>query len=261
MNTTHRVKVEVGDDYIFCVLKHIKPLAGNSGFELEQVSIYLGKDFVVTFQETHDDIFQPLITRIETAKGRVRKFGADYLMYAAIDIILDYYLVTLEEIADMNEQIELTVLEDPDHVSIEQIHQIKRSLLFIRKAVGRLRDEIALLLREDPPYIKPTTLPYLRDLHDHAIQVGDSIESHRDMTNALLDMYLSSLSHKMNQVMKVLTIIATIFIPLTFIAGIYGMNFEHMPELSYPFAYPIMLAVCGVIAVIMLLGFRRMKWL
>jgi magnesium transporter len=170
-------------------------------------------------------------------------------------------LVTLEEIADMNEQIELTVLEDPDHVSIEQIHQIKRSLLFIRKAVGRLRDEIALLLREDPPYIKPTTLPYLRDLHDHAIQVGDSIESHRDMTNALLDMYLSSLSHKMNQVMKVLTIIATIFIPLTFIAGIYGMNFEHMPELSYPFAYPIMLAVCGVIAVIMLLGFRRMKWL
>jgi len=261
LNTHQRPKVDFYDNYVYLVLKMIRYDAERNKLDSEQVSLVLLKDMVITFQERPGDVLGPLRQRIERAKGRIRNEGADFLFYSIVDVIIDHYFLCLEDLGEEIEQLEEQALQHPEPGLVPLLQGVKRELLSLRKAVWPLREEIAGLLREEHPLVRTTTIPYLRDLHDHAIAIMDTVESFRDTTSGLLDVYLSSLSYRMNEVMKVLTIIATIFIPLTFIAGIYGMNFEHMPELHLPWAYPAILGVCVVVAGAMLIYFRRKHWL
>lgn len=261
LNTGQRPKAEMFAEHIFLVLKMIHYDDERHSLDIEQVSFILGKNFVITFQERPGDVMDALRERIANAKGLIRKRGADYLFYSIIDIIIDHYFTSLESLSDEIEDIEAEVLESPDSGSAQELHRIKRELLFLRKSVWPMREQITVLLREGHTLITLDTAPYLRDLYDHVIQVIDTIEVFRDMIAGLLDIYLSSISNRTNDVMRILTIIATIFIPLTFVAGIYGMNFEYMPELRHPMGYPAVLVTCGAIAAGMLAFFRRKGWL
>lgn len=261
LNTGQRPKVELFPEYIYFVLKMIHYDEKLRSLDIEQVSFILGKNFVITFQERPGDVMDALRDRIAQAKGRVRLRGADYLFYSIIDIIIDHYFTSLESLSDDIEEIEAKVLENPDHRSAQELHYIKRELLFLRKSVWPMREQITVLHREEHPLITPDTAPYMRDLYDHVIQAIDTIEIFRDMIAGLLDVYLSSISNRTNDVMRILTIITTIFMPLTFLAGIYGMNFEYMPELQQPMGYPAVLIICGIIAVGMFVFFRRKGWL
>jgi magnesium transporter len=187
--------------------------------------------------------------------------GADYLMYALLDAVVDHYFIVLEKLGDKIESLEEELITDPNPETLQTIHHLKRELLFLRKSVWPLRETISALERGESELIHEKTLVFLRDVYDHTIQVIDTTETFRDMVSGMLDVYLSSISNKMNEVMKVLTIIATIFIPITFIAGIYGMNFQFMPELKWHWGYPLVWVIVVAIAVIMLSYFRRKKWL
>lgn len=213
------------------------------------------------FQEKIGDVFDPVRERIRYNRGIIRKKGADYLLYSLIDALVDDYFVLLEKIGDEIDVLEEEVLERPEKETVQRIHQLKRNLVELRKTIWPLREVLSSLYRDVPPLIEKETVPYFRDVYDHTIQIADTVETFRDIVSGLLDVYLSSVSNKTNEVMKVLTIIATIFMPLTFIAGIYGMNFEYMPELRWKWGYPAVLAVMGVIAVIMVIYFRKKKWL
>jgi len=261
LNTGQRPKAELFPEYIFLVLKMIHYDEEQHSLDIEQVSFVLGKNFVITFQERPGDVMDALRDRIAQAKGHVRQRGADYLFYSIVDIIIDHYFTSLEELSDDIEQLEMEVLEKPSSSSSGQLHHIKRELLFLRKSVWPMREQITVLLREGHPLITADTVPYLRDLYDHVIQVIDTVEIFRDMLSGLLDIYLSSISNRLNDVMRILTIIATIFMPLTFIAGIYGMNFKYMPELHQPLGYPVVLILCVIIAVGMVAFFKRKGWL
>ena len=195
------------------------------------------------------------------ARGRIRKMGADYLTYALIDAIVDNYFIILEHIGEKIEDIEDTLVMNPEPETLQAIHNLKREMIFLRKSVWPLREVISRLERWESPLIDKSTDIYLRDVYDHTIQVIDAIETYRDMLSGMLDIYLSSLSNRMNEVMKVLTIIATIFIPLTFIAGIYGMNFRYMPELEHTWGYPVVFLTMFIIGILMVIYFRRKKWL
>ena len=260
LNTQQRPKIEILDDYIYVVLKMIA-IDEQNELIIEQLSILLGENFVITFQESKGDIFDPVRERIKNSKGRIRKDGPDYLIYAIMDVVIDYYFSILEKLNETIEYLDDNVVENPDSALVQQIQQLKRKLIFLRKSVWPLRELISSLTREETNLIKESTMPYLRDLYDHTIQVNDNIETFRDMVSGILDVYLSSVSNKMNEVMKVLTIIATIFIPLTFIAGIYGMNFEFMPELRFHWGYPVIWMIMITIFVCMLFYFRRKRWL
>jgi len=221
----------------------------------------LGANFVISIQERAGDVFQQVRDRIRGAKGRIRKMGADYLGYALIDAIVDNYFTILEKLGQEIESAEEEVVAEPTENTLQQIHSLKREMISLRKSVWPLRELISGLQRSESDLIKESTGIYLKDVYDHTIQIIDTIESFRDMVSGMLDIYLSSLSNKMNAVMKVLTIIATLFIPLTFVAGIYGMNFKNMPELEWRWGYAAALLVMAVIAAIMLIHFRRKKWL
>lgn len=260
LNTQQRPKIEIFDDYIFAVMKVItQDEEGN--INIEQLSLFLGENYVITFQESEGDIFDPVRERIEKSKGRIRKCGPDYLAYAIMDIVIDHYFFILEKVGETVEFLEDNVIENPDESIVQNIQQMKRKLIFMRKSIWPLRELISTLVREETKLIKDSTMPYLRDLYDHTIQVVDSVETFRDMVSGILDVYLSSVSNKMNEVMKVLTIIATIFIPLTFIAGIYGMNFEFMPELRFHWGYPLIWGIMIIIFLTMIFYFKRKKWL
>jgi magnesium transporter len=233
----------------------------NKSIETEQISLIIGQNYVLSFQEKEDDIFNPLRERIRKGKGRIRNMGSDYLAYAMLDITVDNYFLVLEGIGEHMEILEERLLQNPDKEILKEIYVFKRENLLLRKAVWPLRELISQLERSDISLIKKKTRPFLRDLYDHTIQVIDTVETNRDMTAGLLELYLSTMSNKTNEVMKVLTIIATIFIPLTFIAGVYGMNFDHMPELHWPWAYFAIMGIMGLIALGMLWYFRRIKWL
>jgi magnesium transporter len=261
LSTGQRPKFEDFEKYIFIVLKMISYNEENQSVEAEQVSLILGPNYVISFQERLGDVFEQIRDRIRKAKGRVRKMGADYLAYALIDAIVDNYFVILERLGEKIESMEEEVVGDPTERTVQQIHSLKREMITLRKSIWPLRELIAGLQKSESSLIKETTDIYLRDVYDHTIQIIDTIESFRDMVSGMLDIYLSSLSNKMNAVMKVLTIIATLFIPLTFVAGIYGMNFEYMPELKVRWAYGAVWLVMITIAVIMLFYFRRKKWL
>ena len=260
LNTQQRPKIEIFDDYIFAVMKVItQDEEGNHS--IEQLSLFLGENYVITFQESEGDIFDPVRERIEKSKGRIRKYGPDYLAYAIMDIVIDHYFLILEKFGETVEFLEDNVIENPNESIVQNIQQMKRKLIFMRKSIWPLRELISTLVREETKLIKDSTMPYLRDLYDHTIQVVDSVETFRDMVSGILDVYLSSVSNKMNEVMKVLTIIATIFIPLTFIAGIYGMNFEFMPELKFHWGYPLIWGIMIMIFLMMIFYFKRKKWL
>jgi len=261
LNTGQRPKTEVFDGHLFSVLKMIRYDETTRSLDIEQVSFILGKDYVITFQERPGDVMDALRDRIAQGKGSIRRRGADYLLYSIIDLIIDHYFISMESIGDDIEELEAQVLDEPSPALAKELHRIKRELLFLRKAIWPMREQIALLLREEHPLIATDTMPYLRDLQDHTVQVIDTVETFRDMLGGLLDVYLSSISNRMNDVMRILTIIATIFIPLTFLAGIYGMNFDVMPELHHPLGYPAVLGVCAVTAVAMIAFFKRKGWL
>jgi len=261
LSTGQRPKFEDYEKYIFIVLKMLSFSGENQSVEVEQVSLILGPNYVISFQERIGDVFENIRDRIRNAKGRVRKMGPDYLAYSLIDAVVDNYFVILEKLGEKIESMEEEVVGDPTEKTVQQIHTLKREMISLRKSIWPLRELIAGLQKSESSLIKETTDIYLRDVYDHTIQIIDTIESFRDMVSGMLDIYLSSLSNKMNAVMKVLTIIATLFIPLTFVAGIYGMNFEYMPELKVRWAYGAVWLVMITIAVIMLFYFRRKKWL
>jgi magnesium transporter len=261
MNTEQRPKMEDFGDYIFIVLKMLYYNEVKNELEIEQVSLIVAANFIVSFQEKKGDVFETIRVRIRNGKGKVRKEGADYLAYALMDAIVDSYFIILEKMGGKIEDMEEKLVADPTTETLQTIHNLKRDMMFLRRSVWPLREVISGLERTGSPLIKETTDIYLRDVYDHTIQVIDTIETFRDMVTGMLDIYLSSISNKMNEVMKVLTIIATIFIPLTFIAGIYGMNFKYMPELEWHWGYFAALFIMVIIGVVMLIYFRKKKWL
>jgi magnesium transporter len=261
LNTDQRPKMEDYSDYLFIVLKTFAYADGRDQLQPEQISLVLGPNFVITFQEGEGIVMNPVRERIRTNKGRIRRSGADYLAYALLDAVVDSYFTVLERIGETVESLEEELVQNPTPETLQTIHGLKRNMLFLRKSVWPLREVVGGLEREAPPLIGESIGLYLRDLYDHTIQVIDTIETLRDMISGMLDIYLSSVSNRMNEVMKVLTIIATIFIPLTLVAGIYGMNFTYMPELQWRWGYPTVWGVMLATTVVMLLYFRRKRWL
>ncbi len=261
MNTGQRPKMEEFDDYIFVVLKMLSFDDKKEETRSEQVSLILGENYVISFQEAAGDIFDLVRKRLEEGKGRMRKSGADYLSYSLLDSVVDNYFLILEKFGERVESMEEGLVDNPRSETLEKIYALKREMIFLRKSVWPLREAVSGLERSESGIIEKKTRIYLRDVYDHTIQVIDTVETFRDMVSGMLDLYMSSISNRMNQVMKVLTIIATIFIPLTFIAGIYGMNFEFMPELSWPPGYPVVWLVMIIIALLMVFYFRKREWL
>ena len=261
VNTDQRPKMEDFEKYIFFVLKMLYVNDKTQMIHSEQVSLILRKNFVISFQESIGDVFDVIRERIRKGKGRIRKMGSDYLAYSLIDAIVDNYFIILEGIGEKVENIEHDVVSNPKPEILQQIYNLKREMIYLRKSVWPLREVINSLEREESKLIKDSTHIYLRDLYDHTIQTIDTIETFRDMLSGMLDIYMSSVSNKMNEIMKVLTIFAAIFIPLTFIAGIYGMNFQYMPELSIPWAYPAIWVIIILVSVSLLAYFKHKKWL
>ena len=262
VNTAQRPKIEDYDNYIFFVLKMLSYDASSGEIQVEQLSLVLGRGFLLSFQEEEGDVFDPIRERIRNAKGRHRRAGADYLAYSLIDAVVDNYFVMLETMGDAIEDLEEELVSNPDQEIMKRIHKLKRNMIILRKSIWPLREVISSLQRTGSKLILESTGVYLRDVYDHTIQVLDTVESFRDIVSGMLDTYLTSISNRMNEVMKVLTIIATIFIPLTFIAGVYGMNFHHMPELEMEWLYPRgFWILITAIAIMMLVYFRKKKWL
>jgi len=259
-NTDQRPKLEDYETYIFLVMKMLTT-TDRGDILFEQVSFVLGRNYVLSFQEDATDVFQPVKDRLRGGKGRLRQNGSDYLLYTLVDAVVDRYFSVLEVLGEKIESLQEQVMADPKPETLKDIHALKRQLLFVRRAVWPLREAISGVSRSDSPYLHEATNVFFRDVHDHVVQIADTIETLREMVSASLDIYLSSVSYRLNAVMRVLTVITTIFMPLSFIAGIYGMNFEHMPELKWEWGYPIALGVMGVVAAGMLIGFRRRKWL
>ncbi len=262
VNTAQRPKMEDFEDYIFIVLKMLYKDQDKDEIIAEQVSFILGPNYVISFQEKPGgDVFDPIRDRIRNYKGRVRKMGADYLAYVLIDCVVDHYFIILENLDEKIEQLEEILLKDIKPEFSQRIHQLKRDIIFLLKQVWPLREVVSGLQRTESKLIKKTTVIYLRDLYDHSIRVIENIETFRDLLAGLHDIYLSSLSNKMNEIMKVLTIISTIFIPIMFIASVYGMNFKHMPELEWPMGYFVVLVFMGIIGLSMVIYFKKRKWI
>ncbi|MEW6727260.1 MAG: magnesium/cobalt transporter CorA [Bacillota bacterium] len=254
-----RPKIEDYEDYVYLVFKMLQ--REGKAILIDQVSIILGPNYVLSFLEQESAVFDPVKERIRNAKGRLRKSGADYLAYALIDAIVDDYFGLVEQIGDHIESVEEELVARPLPNSVHGIHILKRQLMVLRNAVWPLREVVGGLQRGDSPLFKETTLIYLRDVYDHTIQIIDTTETYREMVSEMLDLYLSSLSNRLNEVIKVLTIISTIFIPLTFIVGVYGMNFRYMPELEWRWGYPVTWLVMIGIGVGMLGYFRKRRWI
>jgi len=261
LNTEQRPKMEDYGDYIFIVLKMLYLGEANNEIEAEQVSLILGSNFVISFQERGRDVFEPVRDRIRNAKGRIRKAGADYLAYTLLDAIVDNYFIILESLGETMEETEEQLTTNPNPETLQLIHALKKEMIFLRKSIWPLREVVSGLERCESSLIHESTGAYLRDVYDHTIQIIDTVESFRDMISGMLDIYLSSISNKMNEVMKVLTIFASIFIPLTFVAGVYGMNFSFMPELKWQWGYFGILGVMALVGISLMVYFRRRKWL
>ena len=262
MSVAQRPKMEDYGDYLFVVVKMLTYDDKEEKVVPEQVSLVVGQNFLLSFQEgIRGDVFQLIRDQLRTGRGTIRKRGVDYLAYSLLDALVDGYFVILEKLGERIDNLEEELIASPRREIMEQLYQLKRELLFLHKAVWPLREVLAALERRESPIIHETTAPYLRDVYDHVVQVIDSVEIYRDMLSTMLDLYLSSVSFRLNEVMKVLTIIATIFMPLTFIAGVYGMNFKYLPELEWRYGYFAALTLMAAIAVGMLFYFKRKKWL
>ena len=262
VNTGQFPKIEDYEDYLFIVLKMLYFNETSNEIEVEQVSLCVGSNFVVSFQEEiKRDVFDSVRERLKNGKGRMRKMGADYLTYILIDAVIDSYFLILEKLGEKIEILEEKVVNEPQEQVLHEIHRFKREMIFLRKSVWPLREVVSSLDRGESKLIHESMHIYLRDVYDHTIRIIETIETFRDILSGLLDIYLSSISNRINAVMKVLTIIATIFMPLTFLAGVYGMNFKHMPELEWRWGYPLIMLVMAFIGIFMLMYFRRKKWL
>ncbi|WP_094226515.1 magnesium/cobalt transporter CorA [Methanolobus psychrotolerans] len=262
LHTSQRPKMEDYDSYIYIVLKMLWFADDDDkNVQAEQVSIILGNNFVLSFQEIEGDTFNFLRERLRNAKGRIRLMGADYLAYALLDSIVDNYFIIIERFGEIIEDLEDKLIENPSPETLQSIHDLKKEMIYLRKSVWPLREVINGLERTESPLFKDTTSVFLKDVYDHTIQVAEAVETYRDILSGILDVYLSSISNKMNEIMKMLTIIATIFIPLTFVAGMYGMNFTYMPELDWKWGYPAVWFVNILIFLSMYTYFRKKKWL
>jgi magnesium transporter len=261
MTTTQRPKTEDLGGAVFVVLRMIEYDESCPGMAADQLSVIIGPNYVISFQETPGDCFGPVRERIRNGKGRIRKLGPDYLAYALIDAVVDNYFFVLERLSEKIDDLEERLIAEPRRELLHEIHALKRSMIDLRKSVWPLREVVSGLERLDSPLIKKSTGVFLRDVYDHAIQVIDTVESFREILTSMVETYLSSVSNRMNEVMKVLTIIATIFIPITFLVGVYGMNFEFMPEIKWRWGYAFVWAAIIGSIVTMLAYFRRKKWL
>jgi magnesium transporter len=261
LNTHQRPRVEEYDDYLFVVARML--IAGKNGepFHSEQVSFVLGKRFVATFQDLPGDVFDPVRQRVEQGRGKSRRLGPDYLLYSLLDALVDNYFIVLQSIAERIETVEAVVALHPRAGDLDDVHRLRRELQYIRRNVWPLRDAVAELSRSDSPLITDDTHVYLRDLHDHVVQVIESVENFRDVLASLQDLYVSSIGQRTNEVIRVLTIISTIFVPLTFLAGVYGMNFRHFPELAWTHGYAAFWAVSVIVVALLLVFLRRRGWL
>ncbi len=260
-STNQRPKMQVFDEYLFIVLKMFKRNSKKKEITSEQVSILLGKTFVLSVQEgISGDIFDPIRNRIRSQKGKIHKLGPDYLLYSMIDQIIDNYFLLFEELGEEIEALEDAVIAEPTTETLSKIHLLKKNMILLRKSIWPLREEISGLIREDCAFVQEITKPYLRDVYEHTVQVIDTVETYREMLAGMLDIYLSSINNRLNEVMKALTAITTIFMPLTLITGLYGMNFKHMPELEIWWWYPLVLVTLGTIGILMIMYFKIKKW-
>ncbi|MFH1086303.1 MAG: magnesium/cobalt transporter CorA [Chloroflexota bacterium] len=259
LDGNQRPKLEDLDDYLYVVMRILGSNA-EGRVQDQQLSLALGRDFVLSFQEEPGGPFGRIADRLRSGWGRIRRLGADHLAYALVDAVVDDYFGLLERLDDRIEALEDTLLADADHVTLGLLSDLRTDLIYLRKGIWPLREVIGNLIHAHTDLINEVTRPYLRDVYDHEVQAIDTVEIMRDLVSNLHDIYLSSVSNRLNEVMKVLTIISTIFIPLTFIAGVYGMNFRYMPELMTPWGYPLTWLVMIAIAVTMLLFFKRRRW-
>ncbi len=261
VNTTQRPKIDEYDDYIFIVLKMLY-YDKQENIVIEQVSFVLGKNYVITFQESEGDVFDIIRDRIRLSNGRIRGLKSDYLMYSLIDAVVDNYFSIIETLGNKIEDLETELFagHSRENINIE-VQQLKREILKVRRAIFPLREITSRIVKGKHPLIYKRTITYYKDVYDHLIQVSENIDIYREMIWSLMDMYMTTISNKMNEVMKVLTIMASIFIPLTFIAGIYGMNFDNIPELHYKYSYHVLWGVMITLFIGMLFYFKRKKWL
>jgi magnesium transporter len=259
INTDQRPKFEDLDTYVHIGLKTLSYSSGRD-LEIEQASVVLGHGWVLSFEERLDEVFAPVRARLLAGRGRIRALGADYLAHALLDTIVDRYFTVVEDLADRIEDMELEVLDHPDPETLRELQSIKTELLFLRRAVWPLREVISALSRGGTDLVQQSTRIYFDDIYEHIIQIVDTVETLREMASSLLDIYLSSVSNRMNEIMKVLTVISTIFMPLTFVAGVYGMNFRYMPELGWRWGYAATWVVMLAIAGLMIAFFKRRRW-
>jgi magnesium transporter len=260
-NTKQRPKIEDFDEYIFVAMKMITFDEEAKELRAEHISFILGEGYVLTFLEDEGDVFEPVRQRLRSGKGRIRKLGPDYLVYALMDAVVDNYFAVLEDLGEQIDDVEEEVVEAPTSSTLRTVHLLKRELIFLRKSVWPMREVVNTLLRDESALVKDETKIFLRDLYDHTIHVIDTVETLRDIVAGMLEVYLSSVSNKLNQVMKVLTVMSSIFIPLTFVAGVYGMNFQYMPELQWQYGYPAVMCGMLVVAVALLALFYKKEWL
>ncbi|PYG87772.1 magnesium transporter [Ruminiclostridium sufflavum DSM 19573] len=262
LNTDQRPKIEVYDNYMYISAKMLSfdNEDEDNEFIIEQVSFILGSNYIVSFSERDTEVFEPVMKRLEQGLSRARKLNTDYLVYCLLDIIVDDYFDILENLSETIETAEDEMVSHTTEKTLLTINKLKRQVLFLHKAVWPLRDVLSSLERGESSLIKESTDIYIRDLYDHVIQVMDTTETLRDILSGMMDVYLSSASNRMNEIMKVLTIISTVFIPLSFIVGVYGMNIQNMPELNWYWMYPVLWLVMILIALTMLLYFKKKKW-
>ncbi|AAM05128.1 magnesium/cobalt transporter CorA [Methanosarcina acetivorans] len=261
LNAGQRPKMEDYDSYIYTVLKMMLLDTENEEIVIDQVSIIIGPNYILSFQEREGDVFDLLRERLKNPASRLRKGGVDYLAYGLIDAIIDNYFLILEHFGEKIEDLEDELVRDPDPDTLKIIQKYRRDMILLRKSVWPLRELINGLQKVESELITEATQIYLRDIYDHTIQVIDSIEAFRDILASMVDVYLSSVSNRMNDIMKVLTIIATIFIPLTFIAGVYGMNFDYMPELRWHWGYPVVMLSMMLLGISMFFYFKKKRWI
>lgn len=259
ITSEHQPKAEEYEDYLFFTLKMLYKIKDGE-IEYEQISFVLGRDFLLSFQEKEGDPFTSFRDRIRMDQGRVRRKKPDYLLYRLIDIIVDNYYVVLDEIGLQIEQIEDSIYENPTSKEFQKIQRLKKELIFLRKALYPLRDALSKLIKDESGFIESQNARYFSDIYDHVVHLIDSMDTYKDLTTSLMDIHINTLNTRMNEVMKVLTVISTIFMPLTFIVGVYGMNFEYMPEIPWKWGYPVIWGVMIFIGAAMLRYFKYKKW-
>ncbi len=260
LNTDQRPKIDVNEEYIYISAKMLLYDKELGELDIEQVSFILGKKYVITITERDTDVFEPIIKRLQQGMSRFRKLGADYLAYSLLDVVVDNYFTVLESFGEKVELVEDEMMVRNNRQTLRTIHELKRQMLLLHKAVWPLREVLSFLERGESLMVHETTDIYIRDLYDHVIQVMDTTETLRDILSSMLEVYLSSSSNKMNEIMKVLTIISTVFMPLSFIVGVYGMNLRNMPELDWPLMYPVLWLIMICISVSMLIYFKKKRW-